>query len=73
MQTTTTSHLFSLGCHRPAVSLCRYTLRGYTHTRVNIVVNRIAVLQKKDRELHVLPQTPPNYEVPLNPTEPTYQ
>src|ERR1700755_2960055 len=47
MQTSTTSHLFSLGYHKPALSLCRYTVRGYIHAHVNIVVNRIVVWQKK--------------------------
>jgi hypothetical protein len=70
MQTSKTSHLFSLGCHRPAVSFCRYTVRGYTHTHVNIVVNRIAISEKKDREWHVLPKRLPIMKCPSTPPSP---
>ena len=65
--------LFSLGCRRPAVSSCRYTVRGYTYAHVNIVGEQDrGSCRKKDRESHALPQTLHDYgELPPDPTEPT--
>ena len=47
LQTSNKESLFSLGYRRPAISSCRYTVRGYTYAHVNIVVNEIAVFAAK--------------------------
>ena len=67
--------LFSLGCRRPAVSSCRYTVRGYTYAHVNIVGEQDrGSCRKKDRDVARSAPNAPRLRgsCPLpDPTEPT--